>query len=585
MNKLSNPIIYELDYNKDALDKFQNDNLLPLNENESKLLKNYPTVYIINEKNQTKYSVYVGETTDITRRTIQHLIDDPKHREDWQRLSQSKDAKMFIIGHDHFNKSLTLDIENQLMLYLSSVDKIKTIYNRRTNQQNQYYTSGDMQDIFSKIWRQLRKKDPDLFPLERIIQDSAIFKASPFHKLSNEQVRTKNFIYQRVLEALKTDLQGQLIFVNGEAGSGKTVLMSSLFYDLIQLSKEDDDTLLNDLSVYLLVNHLEQLTVYKDIARKLDILGDKKDPRVTKPSSFINKHSNEESIDVVIVDEAHLLLTQGNQGYQGKNQLYDLLERARVVIAVFDQNQILRTDQYWEYNELSKIQMKAKNQGNFLYLHNQMRIRSDKYTLNWLRSFIDHSEILPIPKDSKGYDIQIMSSPSQLHQAIIDKSQNIDQGLSRLVATFDWEYKDKRRPEDEDYWYVKIGDWKLPWNLQLEKTSGVKHNNLSWAERPNTINEIGSTYTIQGFDLNYVGVIIGPSVKYRDGKVIFDPSASENKKAVRNRTLKNGKKQKFGEELLKNELNVLLTRGVHGLYIYAVDPELQAALMKAKKGE
>ena len=29
---------------------------------------------------------------------------------------------------------------------------------------------------------------------------------------------------------------------------------------------------------------------------------------------------------------------------------------------------------------------------------------------------------------------------------------------------------------------------------------------LSWPEQPQTINEIGSTFTIQGFDLNYVGV-------------------------------------------------------------------------------
>lgn len=40
----------------------------------------------------------------------------------------------------------------------------------------------------------------------------------------------------------------------------------------------------------------------------------------------------------------------------------------------------------------------------------------------------------------------------------------------------------------------------------------------------------------------------------------------------------------FGEELLRNELNVLLTRGVNGLYIYAVDDELRNALKEASKG-
>ncbi|MCP1638979.1 DUF2075 family protein [Streptococcus gallinaceus] len=116
----------------------------------------------------------------------------------------------------------------------------------------------------------------------------------------------------------------------------------------------------------------------------------------------------------------------------------------------------------------------------------------------------------------------------------------------------------------------------MPWNLQLPKNRGKNH--LSWAEQSQTIDEIESTFTIQGFDLNYAAVIIEPSVQYRDGKIIFYPENSKNKNATSNRTMADVTKKNFGELLLKNELNVLLTRGVNGLYIYAVDPELQAAL-------
>lgn len=87
--------------------------------------------------------------------------------------------------------------------------------------------------------------------------------------------------------------------------------------------------------------------------------------------------------------------------------------------------------------------------------------------------------------------------------------------------------------------------------------------------------------TIQGSDLNYAGVIIGPSVKYRHHQIIFDPSESKDAKAVQYRTMHDGSKKKFGEELIKNEFNVLMTRGVHGLYVHAVDPALQQALKKA----
>ena len=84
------------------------------------------------------------------------------------------------------------------------------------------------------------------------------------------------------------------------------------------------------------------------------------------------------------------------------------------------------------------------------------------------------------------------------------------------------------------YWEVLIGKWHKPWNRELESELSKKEKRaikgLAWAEQPQTIDEVGSTFTIQGFDLNYAGVILGPSVKYRNGKIIFEPSASHNSK-------------------------------------------------------
>lgn len=54
-------------------------------------------------------------------------------------------------------------------------------------------------------------------------------------------------------------------------------------------------------------------------------------------------------------------------------------------------------------------------------------------------------------------------------------------------------------------------------------------------------------------------------------------------KLYRNRTLSDGTKHKFGEKLIQHEVRVLMTRGVNGMYIYACDPELRAALLKASE--
>lgn len=573
------PIIYEMNYEKEIIDQDI------IEEEDKKYILSYPTVYIVKDADkQLNYSVYVGETSDIKRRTIEHISVDSKERADWRELADSKTSEMYIIGHEHFNKSMTLDIENKMMQYMASVDVVKKVNNRRTNQQNLYYSHDEMEKIFSRIWRKLRKFDKRLFPLERTIRDSALFKASPFHKLTDEQLDAKD----RIMATIEANLtsktnKGQLIVVEGDAGSGKTVLMSSLFYELNQLAKdESENPILRNTSQFLLVNHDQQLKVYEEIAQKLEIFKLGKQETVLKPTRFINRYSEDNPVDVVIVDEAHLLLTQGKQSYTGQNQLNDLLKRARVVVAVFDKKQILSREQYWEPDQLDSLLADVEKQGNLISLKNQLRINAGRETIAWIRSLIDEQTVKPLPQnDEKNYEIKLFDSPAVLQKAIEDKARDENFGISRLLATFDWKYINGKKDGDHP-WYVKIGDWQMPWNLQLpvDKVQKKQNKKLAWAEQPQTIGEVGSTFTIQGFDLNYAGVIIGPSVKYRNGRIVFDKAASENNKAKQRRSLKDGSKVDVSEEMLRNELNVLLSRGVNGLYLYAVDDELRAALKK-----
>ena len=588
---LSDPLVYNFPFKNQSIDKLESSITDEYQEN-SKYLLDFPTVYVINDskasKYQQRYTVYVGETSNIRYRTAQHIS---REDEEWSKLIDSGSSNLYVIGHDYFNKSLTLDVENKLMLYLSSLPNVEKVLNRKTNEQNIYYTEEHLESLFKKIWEKLREKDSKLFLDMAEIHDSAIFKASPFHKLTDEQRKSKDNIELKIREVLASDSdEHELVVVSGEAGSGKTILLTSLFYSLYKDGRLSDDEEVDfmdeGLNVHLLVNHNQQFTVYSDIANRLDM----KDPNgklpVAKPTPFIRNNEPGEDIDVLLIDEAHTLLTRGKYSYQGSNHLDDLLKRAKVVVAVFDRNQIVATESFVEDEDYEEMIGTAEERGNLIELHNQMRIKSNKNTVQWIRNITDEYRIDNIPHDNE-YDIKIFDSPVSLHKAIKKKAENQDRGISRLVATFDWEYSGASRPTDKENWDVSIGDWSLPWNLQLDIDPKQKFmkKRLSWAEQNQTINEVGSTFTVQGFDLNYVGLIIGPSVKYRDGNVIFDPSESKNKNATQNRTLKSGKKQKFGEFLLKNELNVLLTRGVYGLYIYAVDEELQEQLEKAARGE
>ncbi|MCL2559071.1 MAG: DUF2075 domain-containing protein [Turicibacter sp.] len=542
------------------------------NQEFERYINQSPVIYLFVEKKRNNYSVYVGETNNIKRRINEHLEKDGK---------LNKYSKIFIIGNKYFNKSLTLDIEDRLMSYLTSVNAVIEVDTGRGNPQNLYHGDKNFNVVLSAIWEELGKRDKKLFPQEILVKNSAIFKASPFHKLTKEQNEAKDNIISKVEEGLCANEKGRLILVQGEAGTGKTVLMSHLFYDLYKRSKDSEaGNLFKENQMCLLVNHGEQLKVYEQIAIKLGIKTASHPLAVSNPTTFINQITSTNKVDVIIVDEAHLLWTQGRLAYQGKNQFDDLLERAKVVIAIFDKNQVLSTECYWEEEKVEELIERAKSCDSLIELKQQCRINAQKRTVNWIRNIVDRKKIGRLHEDKK-YQIKVFESPERLFDEIKYRSEEQKLGLSRVIATYDWDYKKGRKTTNDYYWEVDIEGWKKPWNFQLPSKRGTKK--FPWAEQVQTIDEIGSTFSIQGFDLNFVGVIIGPSVKYERGSVVFDPSASKNQKAIRNRKFANGQRGKRGEELLKNELNVLLTRGVNGLYLYAVDKALRDKLLEVQE--
>ena len=95
----------------------------------------------------------------------------------------------------------------------------------------------------------------------------------------------------------------------------------------------------------------------------------------------------------------------------------------------------------------------------------------------------------------------------------------------------------------------------------------------NWINKPYSVNEIGCIHTVQGYDLNYVGVIIGEDVKYDLAKktIIAD-------KANYYDTL--GKSGIADDpdalkDYLENIYRTLMTRGVRGTYVYVCNKELR----------
>lgn len=588
MSTTIKPIFYRIKETHDFLEHLEGDVKEKLGDNAEYLL-DYPTVYIHTwqskeDKKNGKFSIYIGESTDVIKRTKEHYRYS-KDKSLWQsHLTGDGDIPiMYIFGHKHFNKSMTLDIENKLIDFCLAMSTINP-YNGRGNPQGRYSYDEDFEDIFSMIWSILRRVNPDLFLSESKIKKSAIYKASPNHKLTKDQKDAQVKIIDRVVDAITNNKEAQLIFVEGEAGTGKTVLTSSTFYELL-----DQEVIRNNhLKCHMLVNHDEQVGVYIDMAKKLGLIRRFGDDIVSKPTKFIENQDENDPVDVVFVDESHLLWTQGKQAYRGKNQLEDIMKRSKVTVVMFDEYQILRAEQYWEMELIEAKRNLAISQGNYIELKNQLRMNCSKETMSWIDNFTKNLVIGDLHKDVNGYEINICNTPEELYNVIKKKASNEKTELSRLIASYDWSYNSKSKPTaPKKYWEVEIGTWHLPWNRELFKELSrrekKKLEQLAWAEQPQTIDEVGSTFTIQGFDLSYAGVIIGPSVKYRDKNVVFDAEKKSYRSMTNNRTLANGDTKNIADVLIQHELRVLMTRGTKGIYIYACDDALRKALLDATK--
>ncbi|SIT74224.1 DUF2075 domain-containing protein [Edaphobacillus lindanitolerans] len=528
---------------------FEQKTINQINNNESFL--NYPVIYILNGKKEA----YIGETVYFKNRMKAHL----KSRRNIDQIN--------LIKHKKFNRSATFHLETKLINYFLGDEKY-TLQNKSKTASdfthNYYNKSLYDQKIFAELWKKLYDEQLVNNQLHEI-ENKDIFKLSPFKELTLEQLDLK----ERVLEFCATQLQtepgqyGSLLVVEGEAGVGKSVVLSSIF-NTVQENASEQSSVFNGTRNYLVVNHEEMFKTYKGIAKQVKHL---KVKDFAKPTPLINQLQKEdERADIIFVDEAHLLLTKQDayNNFYGHNQLEELLKLARVVVMIYDQDQVLKLKSLWNAESLEKLKRLSTYHEEY-QLTNQFRMQANDDVINWINDF-KQKKVGPLPKD-EGYELRIFETLEEMHGEIIKK--NNDYGLSRVVSTFDFLHK-----KDGKTYYVREsnGDYRMPWN-----TTSTRY---TWAEKADTVNEAGSIYTIQGFDLNYVGVVLGPSVQYDPAKdeIVIDTSKYMDIGAY---TGTEGIEDviQAKERIVLNSLNVLMKRGIRGLFIYAVDQALRKKLL------
>src|SRR5690606_12710689 len=153
-------------------------------------------------------------------------------------------------------------------------------------------------------------------------------------------------------------------------------------------------------------------------------------------------------------------------------------------------------------------------------LASQFRCSGSDGYLAWLDNVLDIRPTANHVLDINEYDFQVFDSPQALHEAIEAKNT---QNKARVVAGYCWPLLSKKNPQADD---IVIGDYRRQWILG-------KDGSL-WIIAPESIEQVGCIHTCQGLEVDYIGVIIGPDLIVRNGKIITTPEERDrNDKTIR----------------------------------------------------
>jgi len=524
----------------------------------------WPIVYILSHGNEK--IAYVGETTDAIARMSSHLKNNKKSKLDEAHLIES----------ELFNKSATLDIESNLIQYISGDGQYQLLNGNVGLANHNYYQKNDVYwNMFTSIWDNLRALGIAQHSIEHI-NNSDLFKYSPYKSLSSEQLKGLKIIVDNLLND-----SYRSIIMQGGAGTGKTILAIFLFKLLVtdlsdfnfkDLGNENGNGLIDKVGelrmkypnprMALVVPMSSFRNTLKKVFSKVKGL---KASMVIGPAEVTNRE-----YDIIVIDEAHRLRRRVNLGaYYGAfdkaneklglkkdsgTELDWMIKQAKCSIYFYDENQSIRPTDVRSH-DFQKLM--AKDDTKVEKLTSQFRVRGGNGYVKFVHNLLNVSLPDEAYYSSNKYEVKLVDSIEEMIEAIKTKEKEV--GLSRMIAGYSWEWVSKNNQELFD---IEIEGIKLKWNT----------TNSDWINSPKAIDEVGCIHTTQGYDLNYAGIIFGHEIG-------FDKKKNEIVIHVENYFDRNGKQSiKNAEELKSFILNIyktILLRGIRGTYIYVCDPDLR----------
>lgn len=274
------------------------------------------------------------------------------------------------------------------------------------------------------------------------------------------------------------------------------------------------------------------------------------------------------TFDALIVDEAHRLNEKsGLYANLGNNQIEEIIRAARCAVFFIDEDQRVTWKDIGRMSEIEAWAGKAGAAVTHLKLASQFRCAGSDGYLAWLDQVLGIRDTANPTLDVKEFDFRIFDSPNEVRRLIEEKNQASNR--ARMVAGYCWDWKSKTEPTAFDVVIPEHG-FAMQWNLTQD--GGL------WITAENSVEQIGCIHTCQGLEVDYIGVIVGPDLIARGGKIVTRPE----KRSRQDQSIKGYKKElreapdaarRKADAIIRNTYRTLMTRGMKGCYVYCTDPE------------
>ncbi len=384
--------------------------------------------------------------------------------------------------------------------------------------------------------------------------------------LLEDQIVARNMILDKIRPLLNTKgkFQKSVILVKGGPGTGKTVIALHI---LAELSRYQ-------LSVQYATKSKPLLEgVRHQIRPKARLL-------FHNVTSYVPATTDENALDVILVDEAHRIENFTIDRYRpersetGMPQVDTIIRAAKVSVFFIDDRQAIRGR---EIGSAELIREAAKRWNATIEeceLTSQFRCNGSDNYMDWLEQVLYNKPITSSFK-LEDFDLEIFSDPQTMYDALVEQNNKPEQ-TARLMAGFCWPWS-KEVVNGDLVRDVQIGKFAMPW----ETNDGVPYQKLTkkyprwyeWAYKPLGIEQVGCIYTAQGFEFDYAGVIIGEDLKYNPvSKQIFTDKIS-----CKDPVLRQNRQEAIMtfDDYVRNIYRVLMSRGMKGCFLYICDENLR----------